>query len=184
MSSPFPSIDLDTLSGLKPLRRVVFSLGSNLGDSLDTLQGAVDALGATPDLIVTDVSHVYETDPVGVADQPNFLNLVVLAETTMPSMVLLERALAIEDAFMRVRAERWGPRTLDIDLILVGDRVRNDETLILPHPRAHERAFVLVPWLDVDPTAELPGYGRVADLVTHLDTSGVRLVPEAEVTLP
>lgn len=184
MSSPFVNIDLDTLSGLKPLRRVVFSLGSNLGDSLETLQHAVDALGATPDLIVTDVSHVYETDPVGVTDQPVFLNIVVLAETTMPSMVLLERALAIEDAFLRVRAEQWGPRTLDIDLILVGDRVREDEALTLPHPRAHERAFVLVPWLDADPHAQLLGYGSVADLVARLDTTGVRQMTDAEVTLP
>lgn len=184
MSSPFLDIDLDTLSGLKPLRRVVFSLGSNMGDSLETLQRAVDALAATPDLIVTDVSHVYATDPVGFTEQPEFLNMVVLAETTMPSMVLLERAQAIENEYARVRAERWGPRTLDIDIIQVGDRVRNDVDLVLPHPRAHERAFVLVPWLDADPQATLLGYGPVADLVAGLDTTGVRLQPDVEIILP
>lgn len=184
MSSPFVEIDLDTLSGLKPLRRVVFSLGSNLGDSLETLQRAVDALAATPDLIVTDVSPVYQTDPVGVTEQPDFLNLVVLAETTMPSLVLLERAQAIENAYGRVRAERWGPRTLDIDIIVVGDRIRSSEPLILPHPRAHERAFVLVPWAAADPAAELPGYGRVADLLSGLDREGIRLLPDREIVLP
>ncbi|MFV0451672.1 MAG: 2-amino-4-hydroxy-6-hydroxymethyldihydropteridine diphosphokinase [Propioniciclava sp.] len=180
----FVNLDWDTLTGLKPLRRVVYSLGSNLGDSADTLQRAVDALAATPDLIVTDVSSVYATDPVGVTDQPDFLNLVVLAESTMPSMVLLERAQAIENAYGRERIERWGPRTLDIDIIAVGDRVRNDPDLILPHPRAHERAFVLVPWLDADPAAELLGHGPVSDLVESLGTDGVRPRPDLEIVGP
>ena len=111
MSSPNPyAIDADTLSGMKPLRKVVYSLGSNLGDRLNNLQGAVDALRDTPDVIVVDVSSVYETEPIGgPEDSPSFLNLVVVAETTLEPRTLLERALAIEDAYGRERDEK-GPR--------------------------------------------------------------------------
>ena len=105
MSSPNPhAIDADTLSGMKPLRKVVYSIGSNLGDRLGNLQGAVDALSDTPDIIIVDVSSVYETEPVGgPEDNPQFLNMVVVAETTLAPRTLLERALAIEDAFGRER---------------------------------------------------------------------------------
>mgnify|MGYP000922300695 FL=1 len=167
-------LDVDTLSGMAPLRVGVFSLGSNLGDRLDYLQGAVNALRATPGLKITGISSVYETTPVGNVDQPDFLNLVVVTESTLPSMVMLERALAIEDAFARVRLVPQGPRTVDVDLIAVGDRVLNGEHLTLPHPRAHERAFVLVPWHEVEPDAVLVGHGRIADLLAGLDASGVQ----------
>ena len=112
MSSPNPhAIDADTLSGMKPLRKVVYSIGSNLGDRLGNLQGAVDALRDTPDVIVVDVSSVYETDPVDAPeDSPQFLNMVVVAETTLEPRTLLERALAIEDAFGRERGpEQYAP---------------------------------------------------------------------------
>lgn len=167
-------LDVDTLSGMSPLRLVTYSLGSNLGDRLEYLQGATTLLNATPGMRVTAVSSVYETDPVELVDQPEFLNIIVQAESSLASTVMLERAHAIEDGFDRIRTLRYGPRTIDVDLIAVGDRVINNETLTLPHPRAHERAFVLVPWLEVDPEAELVGHGRVADLVAALDTSGVR----------
>jgi 2-amino-4-hydroxy-6-hydroxymethyldihydropteridine diphosphokinase len=167
-------LDVDTLSGMAPLRVAVFSLGSNLGDRLDYLQGAVNALRATPGMVIAGISSVYETTPVGLLDQPDFLNLVVVADSTLASMVMLERALAIEDAFSRVRVVPGGPRTVDVDLIAVGDRVLNGESLTLPHPRASRRAFVLVPWLEVEPEAHLVGHGRVADLVAGLDASGVR----------
>ena len=175
MSSPNPyAIDADTLSGMKPLRKVVYSIGSNLGDRLSNLQGAVDALSDTPDVIVVDVSSVYETDPVGgPADSPRFLNLVVVAETTLEPRTLLERAQAIEDAYGRVRVERWGPRTLDVDLIVVGNTRTDQADLRLPHPLAHERGFVLVPWGEIDPLAELPGIGRVADLAASAEAKGV-----------
>ncbi len=166
-------LDVDTLSGMAPLRVAVFSLGSNLGERFEYLQGATNTLRATPGLKVTDISSVYETTPVGLADQPDFLNIVVVAESTLPSMVMLERALAIEDAYARVRVVPGGPRTVDVDLIAVGDRVLAGETLTLPHPRAHERAFVLLPWLEVDPEAVLVGRGRVAELLAGLDASGV-----------
>lgn len=175
MSDPRLDFDVDTLSGMSPLRMVTYSLGSNLGDRVDYLQGATDLLRATPGLRLTAVSSVYETDPVGPVEQPDFLNIIVLAESSLACLVMLERAHAIENGFGRVRAVPFGPRTIDVDLIAVGDRVITSETLVLPHPRAHERAFVLVPWLEVDPTAELVGHGPVADLVAGLDTSAVRL---------
>ncbi len=167
-------LDVDTLSGMAPLRVAVFSLGSNLGDRFEYLQGAANALRATPGLKITGISSVYETTPVGVLDQPDFLNIVVVTESTLASMVMLERALAIEDAFSRVRQVPHGPRTVDVDLIAVGDRILNGQHLTLPHPRAHERAFVLVPWHEVEPDAVLVGHGRIADLLNGVDASGVR----------
>ncbi len=175
MSSPNPhAIDADTLSGMKPLRKVVYSIGSNLGDRLGNVQGAVDALSDTPDVIMVDVSSVYETKPVGgPADSPEFLNIVVIAETTLEPNTLVERAFAIEEAYGRTRDERWGPRTLDVDLIMVGNAVVDQEDLKLPHPLAHERAFVLVPWYEVDPTGEIVGKGAIGDLLDQADVSGV-----------
>jgi 2-amino-4-hydroxy-6-hydroxymethyldihydropteridine diphosphokinase len=169
-------IDADTLTGeMRPIRRAVLAMGSNLGERLTALQGAIDALRDTPDVWVTAVSPVYETDPVDAPEgSENFLNAVVLLDTTLAAHRLLDRALAVEDAFDRERSEiRNAPRTLDIDLIVVGDR-RSDDELKLPHPRARERAFVLVPWHDVEPEAELPEAGPIADLLAGLDTSGVR----------
>jgi len=175
MSSPNPyAIDADTLSGMKPLRKVVYSLGSNLGDRLNNLQGAVDALRDTPDVIVVDVSSVYETEPVGgPADSPSFLNLIIVAETTLEPRTLLERALAIEDAYGRERGEKWAPRTLDVDLIMVGNTSTDTEDLRLPHPLAGERAFVLLPWLEIDAKGEIPGVGKVADLAGQVSGDGV-----------
>ena len=136
----------------------MLALGSNLGDRLELLQGAVDALADTPELTVLAVSPVYETDPVGGPDQPDYLNAVVVAEGPHPPRTLLERALAIEDAFDRVRDVRWGPRTLDVDVIAVGDLRRRRARPAACRTRGRaERAFVLVPWLDVDPAAALPG---------------------------
>ena len=176
MISPNPhAIDADTLSGMKPLRKVVYSIGSNLGDRLGNVQGAVDALSDTPDVIVVDISSVYETQPFGgPPDSPLFFNIVVIAETTLEPQTLVDRAFAIEDAYGRTRdGGRWGPRTLDVDLIMVGNAVVDQEDLRLPHPMAHERAFVLVPWYEVDPTAEIVGKGAIGDLLVNADASGV-----------
>jgi 2-amino-4-hydroxy-6-hydroxymethyldihydropteridine diphosphokinase len=174
MTHPF-AVDVDTLSGMRPIATAVFSIGSSLGDRLDHLQSAVDSLKTTPDLLIVDVSPVYETDAVGgPQDSPDFLNIVVVAETTVPARVLLDRAHAIEQAHGRTREELNGPRTLDVDLVVVGKTEVQDEALALPHPRAHDRAFVLVPWHDADPNGVIPGRGRIADLLDGLDTSGVR----------
>ena len=172
MTSPNPhAIDADTLSGMKPLRKVVFSLGSNLGDRLANLQGAVDAIRDTPDVIVVDVSSVYETAPVDSPEgSPDFLNLVIVAETTLEPRTLLERAQAIEDAFGRERTEINGPRTLDVDLVMVGNSEIDQPDLTVPHPRAHQRGFVLVPWSEIDPAAELPGHGPIRPLLDQMST--------------
>lgn len=175
MTSPNPhAIDADTLSGMKPLRKVVFSLGSNLGDRLANLQGAVDAIRDTPDVIVVDVSSVYETSPVGMDDSsPEFLNIVIVTESTLEPRTLLERAQAIEDAFGRERPEPGASRTLDVDLVMVGNTETEQNDLTLPHPRAHERGFVLVPWAEIDPAAELPGHGPIGPLLEKIDRDGV-----------
>jgi 2-amino-4-hydroxy-6-hydroxymethyldihydropteridine diphosphokinase len=154
-------------------QRAVLSLGSNLGDRLDNLQEAVDALFDAPGLEFVALSPVYETAPVGGPDQPDFLNAVVVADTRLSPETLLERVRGIEDAMDRVRAVRWGPRTLDIDIVRFGDVASDDPALTLPHPRAHERAFVLVPWSDVEPDASLPGHGAVADLAAATGRAGV-----------
>lgn len=159
----------------EPARRTVLALGSNLGDRLATLQGGVEALLGPPGLgssglgssglALVALSPVYETMPVGGPPQPEYLNAVLIAETTLPATALLRRVQAVEAAFGRVRQEVWGPRTLDVDVIVYGDVVSDDPELMLPHPRAWERAFVLAPWLDADPDAEIPGQGRVAGLL-------------------
>jgi dihydroneopterin aldolase/2-amino-4-hydroxy-6-hydroxymethyldihydropteridine diphosphokinase len=164
--------------------RVVLALGSNLGDRRAALQGAVDELAATPGLDVVAVSPVYETAPVGGPEQPDYLNAVVLAETAQPAGDVLRRAQEIEAAAQRRRDVRWGPRTLDIDVIAYGDQASDDPVLTLPHPRAHERAFVLAPWHDADPGAELPGHGRVASLLAGLARDGVRRRDDMALRVP
>ncbi|MBB3042733.1 2-amino-4-hydroxy-6-hydroxymethyldihydropteridine diphosphokinase [Nocardioides sp. LMS-CY] len=177
--TPNPHIvDADTLTGeMRPIRRAVLALGSNLGERMASLQGALNAIADTPDVWITGVSPVYETDPVDCPPEAKtYLNAVVLIDTTLAAPRLMDRALAIEDAFERERSEvQNAPRTLDVDLIVVGDRRSDEESLRLPHPRAHLRAFVLQPWLDVDPGAEFPDRGPVADLLDQTDRSGIKL---------
>jgi 2-amino-4-hydroxy-6-hydroxymethyldihydropteridine diphosphokinase len=177
--TPNPHIvDTDTLTGeMRPIRRAVLALGSNLGERMASLQGAVDAIADTPDVWITGLSPVYETEPVDCPEgSQNFLNAIVLIDTALSPGRLMERALAIEDAFDRMRSEvRNAPRTLDVDLVVVGDKHSDDESLRLPHPRAAERAFVLQPWYDVDPQAVLPDAGAVADLLRQVDVSGLTL---------
>lgn len=165
-------------------RRAVLSLGSNEGDRLANLQGAVDSLADTPRIDVVAVSPVYATDPVGGPEQGEYLNAVVVLDTMLSARTLLERAHAVEAAHGRLRAERWGPRTLDIDLLALGDLQRADDTVTVPHPRAHERAFVLVPWHDVDPDAVVAGRGEVAELLAAVDCSGVRPRPDQQLVVP
>jgi 2-amino-4-hydroxy-6-hydroxymethyldihydropteridine diphosphokinase len=183
--TPNPHIvDSDTLTGeMRPIRRAVLSLGSNLGERLTSLQGAVHALADTPDVWVTNVSPVYETEPVDCPPgSEDFLNAVVLIDTTLAASRLLDRAHAIEDAFGRERGdgiEVNAPRTLDVDVIVVGDRRADVDSLRLPHPRAHERAFVLQPWYDVEPDAVLPDRGPIVELLEHADRSGLKLREDA-----
>lgn len=167
-------------------QRAVIALGSNLGNRLETLQGAIDALEDTPGVRVKAISPVYETEPWGVepGSQANYFNAVVLVKTTLPPSSLLERGQAIEEAFLRVRSERWGPRTIDVDIVAYQGIVSEDPDLTLPHPRAHQRAFVLAPWHDVDPSAELPGHGEVAELLAAVGNAGVQARGDVELRLP
>ena len=140
-------------------------------------------------LALVALSPVYETVPVGGPPQPEYLNAVLIADTTLPPTALLRRGQAVETAFGRVRQEVWGPRTLDVDVIVYGDVVSDDPELTLPHPRAWERAFVLAPWLDADPEAEIPGRGRVADLLEAAVTRnggqpGVRRLADVQLRPP
>jgi len=165
-------------------RRAVLALGSNLGDRRQNLQGAVDGLFAAPGLGFRAVSPVYETHPVGGPDQPDYLNAVVAAQTALPARAILDRAHRVEDALGRVRQVRWGPRTIDVDLIVVGDEISDDPEVTLPHPHAYERAFVLAPWHDIEPDAEIPGRGRVADLLGAIGLDGVRPANGSELQPP
>ena len=184
--SPTPYVlDADTMTGgMRPIRQAVIALGSNLGERLQRLQGGVAAIEDTPEVKIVAISSVYETEPVeSTPDSGLYLNAVVLIDTTLTVHQLLDRALAIEDAFGRDRSVKNAPRTLDVDLIVVGQRVADDEQLTLPHPRAHERAFVLVPWVEIDPEGEIPGKGFAADLLGELNASGVRKREDLEIIL-
>lgn len=173
-------------STLSNPKRAVISLGSNLGNRLETLQGAIDALEDTPGLRVKGVSPVYETEPWGVEPdtQPSYFNAVVVVKTTLPPSSLLERAHAVEEAFHRVRDERWAARTIDVDIVAYADIVSDDPVLTLPHPHAHERAFVLAPWHDVEPEAQLAGRGPVAELLAGVSRDSVAPRVDLELRLP
>jgi 2-amino-4-hydroxy-6-hydroxymethyldihydropteridine diphosphokinase len=152
-------------------RRAVLALGSNLGDRVAHLQGAVDGLATTEGVVVVAVSSVYETDPMG-PDQPDYLNAAVAVDTTRTPHELLGVAQSLEQAAGRVRRERWGPRTLDVDVLFVGDLVVDTPDLVLPHPGVAQRAFVLAPLSDVAPElvpADLP-----AEVRDEGDWRGVR----------
>jgi 2-amino-4-hydroxy-6-hydroxymethyldihydropteridine diphosphokinase len=152
------------------VRRVAFGLGANLGDRVAALQGAVDALA--PVLARAVVSSVYATSPVGGPEQPDYANAVLVGDTTLAPASLLHLSQETEQVWQRERGERWGPRTLDVDVLVVGDLRSADPDLTLPHPRAHERAFVLVPWAEADPDAVLPDGRRVADLAVAVAAGG------------
>jgi dihydroneopterin aldolase/2-amino-4-hydroxy-6-hydroxymethyldihydropteridine diphosphokinase len=156
---------------------VVLAIGSNLGAAQDTLRDAVADLAASPGIEVVDVSALARTAPVGGPEQPDFLNAVVIARTTLSPRDLLRATAEVERIHGRERAVHWGPRTLDVDIIVYGQVSAGTDDLELPHPRAHERAFVLQPWAQVRPDAVLPGLGGgpVAQLAaTAPDRDGVR----------
>jgi 2-amino-4-hydroxy-6-hydroxymethyldihydropteridine diphosphokinase len=173
----------DATARLAGERAVVLSLGSNLGDRMANLQLGVDVLGSGG-VCCTAVSGVFETAPIGGPEQADYLNIVLLAMTALPVSDVLRLCAAAEAAAGRVRTVHWGPRTLDVDIITYGDDVSARPELTLPHPRAHERAFVLAPWLEVDPGAVLPGWGTVAQLLATIGTGGVRRRPELSLTRP
>ncbi len=152
------------------MTRAYVGLGANLGDREATLLRAVELLAETPAVEVVAVSRVRETDPVGYTAQPRFLNAAAAVETTLPPRELLERLLAVERELGRTRAgPRFGPRTIDLDLLVYGDVVADEPGLTVPHPRLHERRFALEPLAELDPDLVVPGYGPVRDLLASLD---------------
>jgi 2-amino-4-hydroxy-6-hydroxymethyldihydropteridine diphosphokinase len=144
-------------------------LGANLGRREETLQRAVRLLRETDSVEVRAVSTLRETAPVGVVDQPSFLNGAVELRTSSSARELLEVLLEIERSLGRVRGERWGPRVIDLDLLVYGNEVVDEPGLHVPHPRVHERRFALEPLAELDPELEVPGRGKVSALLAELD---------------
>lgn len=148
--------------------RAYVGLGSNLGDRESVIADAVSALGSHPEIEVLRVSTLRETEPWGPIDQPRFLNGAVAVDTTLAPRALLGVLLDVERGLGRVRHERWGPRTIDLDLLLYGDTVVDEPGLTVPHPRLRERAFVLEPLLELDRSLLVPGEGPASELLAAL----------------
>ena len=148
--------------------RAYVGLGANLGRREETFERAVALLDAAAGVDVVAMSELRETDPVGVVDQPRFLNGAVAVDTTLSARALLDTLLAIERALGRVRAERWGPRIVDLDLLVYGDEILDEPGLRVPHPRLHERRFALEPLAELDPELVIPGRGRVSELLAEV----------------
>ncbi len=188
VGQPFTDVQVKILRRNAP--RAVIALGSNLGDRGQTLEAALDSLSALPGITVTSVSPLVETDPVGGPEQPPYLNAVALVRTELPPDRLLAALHSIEADHGRTREVRWGARTLDLDLIQFGipgsasEVISDEPDLLLPHPRAAERAFVLVPWSAAEADATLrvgagsDGIRPVAQVLADIDRSGVRPGPE------
>jgi 2-amino-4-hydroxy-6-hydroxymethyldihydropteridine diphosphokinase len=139
-------------------------LGSNLGERLTTLQRAIDLLAAEPGIRVIRTSRVWETDPVGGPEQPDFLNTVADIDTTLEPLDLLQAVNRVEATLGRTRDIRWGPRTIDIDILMIDHRTIHDDRLTVPHPRMHERAFVVMPLLELIPDPVLPDGTRLLEV--------------------
>jgi 2-amino-4-hydroxy-6-hydroxymethyldihydropteridine diphosphokinase len=154
----------------------VLSLGSNLGDRVARLRCGLEVV--SQHVAVRSVSPVYETAAIGVEDQPAFLNIVAMVDSEDAEAVF-GAAQAAEQSQGRLRSQRWGPRTLDVDVVTVDALVSDDPRLTLPHPRAHERGFVLIPWLAIDPAARLPGRGSVRALLAALPRQDVLRVADS-----
>ena len=162
------------------MNRAYISLGSNMGDKEQALKQAVALLQEHEHITVTNVSSIYDTDPVGYEEQDVFLNIVVEVETTLTAQHLLNVCQQIEQQLKRVRIIRWGPRSIDLDILLFNHENIETETLIVPHPRMHERGFVLVPFVEIAKDAVLPTSNRTVE--SHLEeigSQGVRVYKDA-----
>jgi 2-amino-4-hydroxy-6-hydroxymethyldihydropteridine diphosphokinase len=167
------------MPGNVPAAIAFIGLGSNLADSMVQVRQAFTELEAIPGTRVTARSSLYRTSPVGYLQQPEFINAVASVQTRLEPQALLAALLAIEDRHGRRRGMRNAPRTLDLDLLLYGDEVLEQDGLTLPHPRLHERAFVLAPLAEIAPGAMVPGHGRVRDLLARADCMGVSRIDAA-----
>jgi 2-amino-4-hydroxy-6-hydroxymethyldihydropteridine diphosphokinase len=159
--------------------RAYVALGANLGDAAAAVEAAIAALGRLPSTRLAARSSLYRTAPAGYAEQPDFINAVAALDTELPPRALLDALLALEHAQGRTRDFPNAPRTLDLDVLLYGTQAVRAPGLTIPHPRMHERAFVLVPLAEIAPDAELPGHGRAADLVRRLAPGGIARIPQA-----
>jgi 2-amino-4-hydroxy-6-hydroxymethyldihydropteridine diphosphokinase len=151
--------------------RAYVGLGSNLGDRRAAIEQAVELLDAHPDVSLAAVSALRETEPWGPVEQGPFLNAAAAVDTTLAPAAFLDVLLGIEQTLGRVRGERWGPRIVDLDLLLYGDLVLEEPSLVVPHPRLHERRFVLEPLAELAPEANVPGRGAVRDVLHALAAS-------------
>jgi 2-amino-4-hydroxy-6-hydroxymethyldihydropteridine diphosphokinase len=146
--------------------KAVIALGSNLGNRELYIDSAVAELAKI--IEITHLSTNHETDPVGGPEQPKYLNAIAIGETELDPRELLIVMLEIENKLGRKREVHWGPRTIDLDLIVFGDEIIDSEVLVLPHPRAHERKFVLEPWLEIEPDAYIPGIGEIENILQRI----------------
>jgi 2-amino-4-hydroxy-6-hydroxymethyldihydropteridine diphosphokinase len=152
--------------------RAYVGLGSNLGDRREAIERAVELLEAVPDVAVVAISTIRETEPWGPVEQGPFLNAAAAVDTTLPPQALLAVLLEVEHALGRVRTERFGPRTVDLDLLVYGDAVVDEPGLVVPHPRLHERRFALEPLAELAPDLVVPGRGPVGGLLSALEADG------------
>jgi 2-amino-4-hydroxy-6-hydroxymethyldihydropteridine diphosphokinase len=155
------------------------ALGSNLRDPAAQVKAGFEELAMLPDTRLVQVSSLYRTAPVGFLDQPDFVNAVALIETALTPRALLDALLAIERRYGRVRDFPNAPRTLDLDILLFGDEPYRDDALTIPHPRLHERAFVLVPLAEIAPDTIVPGLQSASELVARVDASGIEKLESA-----
>jgi 2-amino-4-hydroxy-6-hydroxymethyldihydropteridine diphosphokinase len=167
------------MPGYEPATIAYIGLGSNLDDPRSQIRQALVQLDSIPGTRVTARSSLYRTTPVGLLEQPDFINAAASVQTTLKPQALLSALLAIENRQGRRRTIRNAPRTLDLDLLLYGEQVFDQEGLTLPHPRLHERAFVLAPLAEIAPAAIVPGRGRVDDLLARVDCNGVSRIDAA-----
>ena len=167
------------MSGNEPATMAYVGLGSNLEDPLSQIRQALVQLDSIPGTRVVARSSFYRTAPVGLLEQPDFINAVASVQTTLKPQALLAALLAVENRQGRRRTIRNAPRTLDLDLLLYGEKIFDIEGLTLPHPRLHERAFVLAPLAEIAPGTIIPGRGRVEDLLARVDCNGVNRIDAA-----
>jgi 2-amino-4-hydroxy-6-hydroxymethyldihydropteridine diphosphokinase len=167
------------MPGNAPVVIAFIGLGSNLDDPLVQIRQALVELESISGTRITARSSLYRTSPVGYLEQPDYINAVASVQTTLKPQALLAALLVIENRHGRMRTMRNAPRTLDLDLLLYGDEVLDQDGLTLPHPRLHERAFVLAPLAEIAPGAMVPGRGRVEDLLARMDCNGVNRIDAA-----
>lgn len=159
--------------------RAFLGLGGNIGDPRDAMASALSAVDEDTQTVIVRVSSLYRTPPWGKTDQPDFLNAVAEVETSRSPRALLDLCLAVEAALHRVRAERWGPRSIDMDILLFDDMTLDEEGLQVPHPRMLDRAFVMLPLAEIAPTVMIAGRSA-SDHLKHLDTSAIEPVASGD----